>query len=118
MNTKIDAAMEMTLLWKSQNDFHRSLEISHRTRDSHIPTADHLRFRSEERRMNRPPGGLLSERRAHIDASRDGRRRTFSRADLSYSDILDFWLHPEHSVWLRFSEERLNAALSHRVYAI
>lgn len=54
----------------------------------------------------------------HIDASRDGRRRTFSRADLSYSDILDFWLHPEHSVWLRFSEERLNAALSHRVYAI
>ena len=26
--TKIDAAMEMTLLWKSQNDFHKSLEIS------------------------------------------------------------------------------------------
>ena len=33
------AAVEMTLLWKSQNDFHRSLEISHRTRDSHIPTS-------------------------------------------------------------------------------
>ena len=51
---QIDAAMEMTLLWKSQNDFHSSLEISHRTRDSHIPTADHLRCRREERRMNRP----------------------------------------------------------------
>jgi hypothetical protein len=33
------AAVEMTLLWKSQNDSHRSLEISHRTRDSHIPTS-------------------------------------------------------------------------------
>ena len=39
------AAMEMTRLWKSQNDFHRSLEISHSTRDSHIPTADPLRVR-------------------------------------------------------------------------
>jgi hypothetical protein len=60
----IDAAMEMTRLWKSQNDFHRRLEISHRTRDSHIPTADHRCVRSEERRMNRPqvdhfPSGRL-----------------------------------------------------------
>jgi hypothetical protein len=36
-----------TRLWKwrsygSQNDFHRSLEISHRTRDSHIPTSRFL----------------------------------------------------------------------------
>src|SRR5712691_7647603 len=56
--------MAMTRLWKSQNDFHSHLEISHRTRDSHIPTADHLCFRSEERRMNRPqvdhfPSGRL-----------------------------------------------------------
>jgi hypothetical protein len=35
---KSRAAVEMTLLWKSQNDSHRSLEISHRTRDSHIST--------------------------------------------------------------------------------
>ena len=42
---QIDAAMEMTRLWKSQNDFHSRLEISHRTRDSHIPTADHRCFR-------------------------------------------------------------------------
>jgi hypothetical protein len=34
------AAMEMALLWKSQNDFHSSLEISPGARDSHIPTAD------------------------------------------------------------------------------
>src|SRR2546422_4567886 len=54
--------MEMTLLWKSKNDSHRSLEISHRTRDSHISTADHLCFRSGKRRMNRPDSGSLSER--------------------------------------------------------
>src|SRR6266851_1686208 len=34
-----DTAMEMPVPWKSQNDFHRTLEISHRTRDSHISTA-------------------------------------------------------------------------------
>ena len=39
-----------------------------------------------------------------IDTSRDGRRRTFSRPDLTYADVLDFWLHPEHPVWVRFSE--------------
>jgi hypothetical protein len=35
-------AVEMTRLWKSQNDFHSRLEISHSTRDSHIPTAASL----------------------------------------------------------------------------
>src|SRR5713101_3400352 len=35
-------AVEMTRLWKSQNDFHSRLEISHRTRDSHIPTTAFL----------------------------------------------------------------------------
>ena len=34
------AAVEMPRLWKSQNDFHRRLGISPRTRDSHISTAD------------------------------------------------------------------------------
>ena len=33
-------AVEMTSLWKPQNGFHRDLEISPRTRDFHIPTAD------------------------------------------------------------------------------
>jgi hypothetical protein len=32
-------AVEMAVPWKSQPDFHRTLEISHRARDSHIPTA-------------------------------------------------------------------------------
>ncbi len=32
-------AVEMTSLWKPKNGFHRDLEISHRTRDSHIPTS-------------------------------------------------------------------------------
>jgi hypothetical protein len=35
-------AVEMTRALKSQNDFHTRLEISHRTRDSHIPTAASL----------------------------------------------------------------------------
>lgn len=35
-------AMEMPALWKPQNGFHSALEISQRTRDSHIPTADHF----------------------------------------------------------------------------
>jgi hypothetical protein len=33
-----NTAVEMTPLWKSQDDFHRRLQISQRTRDSHIPT--------------------------------------------------------------------------------
>ena len=40
------AAVEMTLLWKSQTDSHRSLEISHRTPDSHIPTSRPILFQS------------------------------------------------------------------------
>jgi hypothetical protein len=43
----VHAAMEMTGLWKSQNDFHRPLEISHKTRDFHIPTADSVVRRPE-----------------------------------------------------------------------
>ena len=41
-------AMEMPALWKPQNGFHSALEISHRTRDSHIPTADHFLVSQEE----------------------------------------------------------------------
>jgi hypothetical protein len=37
--TPAPTAVEMPPPWKSQNDFHRGLEISQRTRDSHIPTA-------------------------------------------------------------------------------
>ena len=35
-------AVEMPAPWKPQNGFHSALEISHTTRDSHIPTADHF----------------------------------------------------------------------------
>src|SRR5438445_10877155 len=94
--------MEMTLLWKSKNDSHRSLEISHRTRDSHISTADHLCFRSGKRRMNRPdsgslserPTGLVSERRAHsalagIFGVRSGLGNTACRVDREESALAD-----------------------------
>ena len=37
--THAKPAMEMPALWKPQNGFHSALEISPRTRDSHIPTA-------------------------------------------------------------------------------
>src|SRR5580704_12043097 len=37
--------------WKSQNDFHRPLEISHTTRDFHIPTAAH-RLATKTKRQN------------------------------------------------------------------
>jgi hypothetical protein len=41
-------AMEMPALWKPQNGFHSALEISPRTRDSHIPTADHFLVSQED----------------------------------------------------------------------
>ena len=34
-----DTAVEMPAPWKPQTGFHRALEISRRTRDSHIPTS-------------------------------------------------------------------------------
>jgi hypothetical protein len=40
--------MEMASLWKPQNGSHRDLEISHRTRDSHIPTARTLFSEEDE----------------------------------------------------------------------
>jgi hypothetical protein len=43
-------AVEMTSLWKPQNGFHRDLEISPRTRDSHIPTAECFFFFLERRK--------------------------------------------------------------------
>ena len=51
--------VEMTSPWKPQNGFHRDLEISHRTRDSHIPTADYswMAEKNEEdlQPVSRPP---------------------------------------------------------------
>jgi hypothetical protein len=43
-----DTAMEMTRPWTSQNDVHRRLEISHRTRDFHIPTAAYFHEDQDE----------------------------------------------------------------------
>jgi hypothetical protein len=42
-------------LWESQNDFHKGLEISHRTRDFHISTSHSglNSFRNEHRRPAR-----------------------------------------------------------------
>mgnify|MGYP001609412803 CR=1 FL=1 len=45
---EMKTAMEMTSLWKPKSGFHRDLEISHRTRDSHIPTADHPLSQKED----------------------------------------------------------------------
>ena len=47
------SAMEMPALWKPQNGFHSALEISPRTRDSHIPTTDPRVFQEERRKENK-----------------------------------------------------------------
>ena len=46
VTTRSRTAVEMSRPWKSQNDFHRRLEISHTTRDSHISTSHFFSFRS------------------------------------------------------------------------
>ena len=53
------AAVEMPRPWKSQNDFHRRLEISHSTRDSHIPTADYSSGSEDEKRTTRSETKVL-----------------------------------------------------------
>src|SRR2546427_4441262 len=49
--------MEMTSLWKPQNGSHRDLEISLRTRDSHIPTARTLSPRKKQKRSDHLSNG-------------------------------------------------------------
>jgi len=46
-------AMQMTAPWKPQNGFHRALEISQRTRDSHIRTAKTRLKEREEQKTRR-----------------------------------------------------------------
>jgi hypothetical protein len=54
-------AVEMTRLWKSQNDFHSRLEIAHRTRDFHIPTAaSRVSSKKTEDRRHRLDTGHVS----------------------------------------------------------
>ncbi len=77
-------AVEMTRLWKSQNDFHSRLEISHRTRDSHIPTAAFLmsiRTKTKTRTRYAPchaPKEVLDSRPAvgHANRTRSGEGTT------------------------------------------
>lgn len=47
----------MTSLWKPQNGSHRDLEISLRTRDSHIPTARTLSLRKKQKRSDHLSNG-------------------------------------------------------------
>jgi hypothetical protein len=72
-------AMEMTSLWKPKSGSHRDLEISPRTRDSHIPTADHplsLKGEDEERRFL----GATSDQSEDLN-------------DLDLRICLDKWVH-------------------------
>ena len=43
----------MPVRWQSQNDFHRTLEISPRTRDFHIPTARTALFLEKKKKKKR-----------------------------------------------------------------
>ena len=57
--TPAPTAGEMPPPWKSQNDFHRGLEISQRTRDSHIPPAA---FRMKEENERKPKTKTITTR--------------------------------------------------------
>ena len=50
----VKTAVEMPSLWKPHTGFHSDLEISHRTRDSHIPTAGPRRDATEKKTTRRP----------------------------------------------------------------
>ena len=52
---RTDAAAEMPAPWKPQTGFHRALEISQRTRDSHVPTSRFLFVLREPRATDGHP---------------------------------------------------------------
>jgi len=56
-------AVEMPSLWKAHITSHRDLEISHRTRDSHIPTSRFL-FKGEDEEEEKSKDGAT---RSHIN---------------------------------------------------
>src|SRR5213596_4421043 len=61
----------MPSLWKPQNGSHRDLEISPRTRDFHIPTAEAYNFlNGKEEEENKKNDGRNGGRRSTIIASR------------------------------------------------
>ena len=59
---RMTRAVEVSLPWKSQNDSHRSLEISPSPRDSHMPTA-HTSFSLERRTGQIVKGGAKLDHR-------------------------------------------------------
>ncbi len=103
-------AVEMTSLWKPKNGFHRDLEISHRTRDSHIPTSRLLlvmkKEKTTERRMNRRQTesrsegrrtDLLSERR--LQRLHGSLSSSLSASHSALSDqLFRDWDNPSRSV--------------------
>src|SRR6266571_4479055 len=69
----------MPSLWKPKSGSHRDLEISHKTRDFHIPTADHPLSQNgedEERRLL----GATSDQSEDLN-------------DLDLRICLDKWVH-------------------------
>ena len=79
-NATTKTAVEMPSLWKPKSGFHRDLEISHRTRDSHIPTSrSFILFLRKEKTTNEDPG-------ATADQPED-------LNDLDLRICLDNWVH-------------------------
>jgi len=66
-----ETAVEMTRPWTAQTDFHRRLEISHSTRDSHISTAAsfYRRMRIDARRTTNPRTVPQGSGRRTLDTS-------------------------------------------------
>ena len=63
-------AVEMTFLWKPQNGFHRNLQISHTTRDSHIPTAVHVLLLERKKERRTPIANTTAATRRHFNHRR------------------------------------------------
>src|SRR2546428_11646136 len=74
--------MEMTSLWKPQNGSHRDLEISLRTRDSHIPTARTLSLRKKQKRsdhLSNGSGQITCQQQKPRNRSRGQKPSTFAK---------------------------------------
>ena len=68
--------VEMPSLWKPRNGSHRDLEISPRTRDFHIPTAEAYNFlNGKEEEENNKNDGRNRGRRSTIIGSRSPHTR-------------------------------------------
>jgi hypothetical protein len=97
----VKTAVEMPSLWKPKSGSHRDLEISHRTRDSHIPTAAHPLSQKGEDEERRLPGAT-SDQQEDLN-------------DLDLRICLDKWVHfKDRLATFIYSDAKRQATLAGR----